>query len=372
MRKYAPIIISSLLSAFTAVVLYKQFENPREVIIRETIPARYTHQDGEDFLSGDRFRSVVSAAPTNFTKAAESVTAAVVNVKTFQEESGFPLWRSGTYSSSSGSGVIVSPDGYIVTNNHVISDGGTIEITLNDKRELKAEIIGIDLATDLALLRIKADNLAYLPFGNSDSLRVGEWVLAIGNPFDLESTVTAGIVSAKGRSIDILEGNDRIESFIQTDAAVNPGNSGGALVDAQGRWLGINTAISTRTGFFQGYSFAIPVNIVNKIVDDIIEYGAYQRAYLGVGIFELDGDYATENDLPLSQGVVVDNIDDGGSAQYAGILPKDVILAVDGRQVRSVPQLQEIVGRAKVGDTLTLTVFRNGREIEVPVRLKAG
>lgn len=271
-----------------------------------------------------------------------------------------------------GSGVIYSDDGYIVTNNHVVEFADELQVTLYDNRKFTAEVVGAYPKTDLAVLKIEASGLPTLDLADSDEAQIGEWVLAVGNPLNLTSTVTAGIISAKGRDINIIEGRDAIESFIQTDAAVNPGNSGGALVDAQGRWLGINTAISTRTGFFQGYSFAIPVNIVNKIVDDIIEYGAYQRAYLGVGIFELDGDYATENDLPLSQGVVVDNIDDGGSAQYAGILPKDVILAVDGRQVRSVPQLQEIVGRAKVGDTLTLTVFRNGREIEVPVRLKAG
>lgn len=269
-----------------------------------------------------------------------------------------------------GSGVIYTADGYIVTNNHVVEFADEIEVTLSDNRKFAAEVIGTYPNVDLAVLKIEANSLPTLEIGNSDQAQVGEWVLAVGNPMNLTSTVTAGIISAKGRDINIINNNEAIEAFIQTDAAVNPGNSGGALVDAEGRLLGINTAISSQTGFFQGYSFAIPVNIMTKIVDDIIEFGSFQRAYLGVGIIELDAEYAKEENLNVSQGVIIDNIAEGGSAQYAGLLPKDVIVEVDGRSIKSAPELQEIIGRSKVGDTLTLTILRNGGEKEVDVVLR--
>ena len=269
-----------------------------------------------------------------------------------------------------GSGVIYTEDGYIVTNNHVVEFADEIEVTLSDNRKFNAEIVGTYPNTDLAVLKIEANSLPTLAIGDSDLAQVGEWVLAVGNPLNLTSTVTAGIISAKGRDINIIETNEAIESFIQTDAAVNPGNSGGALVDAEGRLLGINTAISSQTGYFQGYSFAIPVNIMTKIVDDIIEFGSYQRAYLGVGIIELDAEYAQEENLPISQGVIIDQVAEGGSAQYAGLLPKDVIVGVDGRSIKSAPELQEIIGRSKVGDSLKLTVLRNGSERDVDVVLR--
>ena len=224
MKQYLLIAISSLLSAVLAVLAYRYIDPPKEVIIRETVAARYTNFDQMDV---SKQRLFLSASPTDFSSAAETVIPAVVNIKTIQGGGGFDLWGSSAVGSASGSGVIISDDGYIVTNNHVIEDSDEIEVTLNDKREYRAELIGTDPSTDLALIKVNAKDLPSLEFGNSDSLRVGEWVLAIGNPFNLESTVTSGIVSAKGRSIDILEGQDRIESFIQTDAAVNPGNSGG-------------------------------------------------------------------------------------------------------------------------------------------------
>ncbi len=372
MRKYAPMILSSLFSAVLAVVLYKQFEQPREVIIRETLPARYTTQNGEDVLTGEKFRSVISAAPTSFAKAAHSVTSAVVNIKTFQEDNGFPLFGSHSYSSaSSGSGVIVSPDGYIVTNNHVIADGGIIEVTLNDKREMRAEVIGVDESTDLALIRVKdGDNLPFLPFGNSDSLHVGEWVLAVGNPFDLESTVTAGIVSAKGRSIDILEGNDRIESFIQTDAAVNPGNSGGALVNTNGELIGINTAIITRTGRYEGYSFAVPSNLAAKVVRDLREYGVVQRGILGVFIEDLTNRQAKELGLPLIEGVYVSRITPGSGAEEAGLKPGDVLLGINGVKIRTRPEMQEQLGRYHPGNAVMVEYYRKGQTLTAEVILK--
>ena len=275
--------------------------------------------------------------------------------------------RSGT-----GSGVIYSSDGYIITNNHVVEDASDVEITLYDNRKFKAKVIGTDKKSDLAVVKIDASDLPPLRLADSDEAKVGEWVLAVGNPFDLTSTVTAGIISAKGRSINILGGGSAIESFIQTDAAVNPGNSGGALVDAQGRLLGINTAIATRTGSYAGYSFAIPVNLVTRIVDDIVEYGSFKRAFLGVQISELDSDYASQIGVDISQGVVVESLVDGGSAQYAGVQPKDVIVSVDGRKINTVPELQEVVGRAKEGDVLRLKVNRKGDVKEIDVRLKAG
>lgn len=270
-----------------------------------------------------------------------------------------------------GSGVFYTRDGYIVTNNHVVANADEVEVTLYDNRTYTAKVIGTEEKSDLAVIKIEGNNFPTLDFSNSDEAEVGEWVLAVGNPFDLTSTVTAGIVSAKGRSINLLGGGKAIESFIQTDAAVNPGNSGGALVDAEGGLLGINTAIATRSGVFSGYSFAIPVNLVRRIADDIIEYGSFQRAYLGVEISELDGDYAEQLGLPITQGVVIEKLVEGGSAKMSGLLPKDVIVGVDNREIKSVPELQEMIGQAKAGDIIEIAVNRDGEELYLPVRLKA-
>lgn len=272
-----------------------------------------------------------------------------------------------------GSGVIYTSDGYIITNNHVVNFADKIEVVLNDNRKFDAKVIGTYEKSDLAILKIEANSLPILELADSDRAEVGEWVLAVGNPFDLTSTVTAGIISAKGRSLQLLskENKDAIEAFIQTDAAVNPGNSGGALVTADGRLLGINTAIKTQTGVFSGYSFAIPSNLVKRIADDIIENGSFERAYLGVSIYDLDSEAAKTLGISLTQGVVIEELQDGGSAQYAGLLPKDVIVAVDGKEVNNVPELQEIIGRAKVGDILNITVHRQGDYKEIPVRLRA-
>jgi len=271
-----------------------------------------------------------------------------------------------------GSGVILSEDGYIVTNNHVVGFADKVDVTLYDNRKFQATIVGKDPQSDLAVLKIEAGGLPVLQKGDSDMARIGEWVLAVGNPFDLTSTVTAGIISAKGRDINVNDDKKAIESFIQTDAAVNPGNSGGALVDAQGRLIGINTAIASRTGSYAGYSFAIPVNIMNKIVDDIIEYGSYQRGFLGVNIVDIDSELAGELGLDISQGVVVDGLIDDGAAANAGLLPNDVITEVDGKIIKSAPELQELIGRAKVGDVVNLTVNRFGQIKNISVKLKAG
>jgi serine protease Do len=322
-----------------------------------------------------------SSVPFDFVQAAQKATPSVVNItakiartsRTSQEDFfNFFGGRGGGGGpvEGSGSGVVYSENGYILTNNHVVEGASELEVTLADNRKYKATLVGTDTRTDLAVIKIDATGLIPAEVGNSDDVRIGEWALAVGNPFDLTSTVTAGIISAKGRNIDLLGKGASIEAFIQTDAAVNPGNSGGALVDAQGKLIGINTAIATRTGSFQGYSFAIPVNLVRRVVDDIINYGTYKRPYLGVTILELDSDLAKELSVDASQGVVIDELVDGGSAQYAGLQVKDVIIGIDGREVKSVPELQEVIGRAKVGDTVNLKVLRKSKSIMVAVKLR--
>ena len=268
-----------------------------------------------------------------------------------------------------GSGVIINKDGYIITNNHVVANADDIEVVLNDNRSFKAKLVGTDPNTDLALLQIQANDLPYLSFVNSDDVKVGEWVLAVGNPFNLNSTVTAGIVSAKGRSIRILDSQSPIESFIQTDAAINPGNSGGALVNLNGDLIGINTAIASPTGSYSGYGFAVPSNLVNKVVEDLLEYGTVQRAYLGVFIRDVDSDIAAEENLDRTNGVFVDSVMANSAALAAGIEEGDVITAIDGTSISSVPELQERIGRRRPGDQVSITIDRNGRNKDLVVTL---
>ena len=271
-----------------------------------------------------------------------------------------------------GSGVIISADGYIVTNNHVVDFADEVTIKTFDGNTYKAAIVGRDPSTDLAVLKVDAKNLPTLEFGNSDKVKIGEWVLAVGNPYKyLTSTVTAGIISAVGRDIDIIRGEKTIEAFIQTDAAINPGNSGGALVDANGRLIGINTAIASQTGNYAGYSFAIPVNLMMKITKDIIENGAdIERTNLGVGVVELDEAYAKELNLDISEGMYVDEVMSGSAAEYAGILPTDIITEIDGKKVSNFKDLKEVIDYSKVGDTINVKVYRNGEHKTIPVRLK--
>ena len=271
---------------------------------------------------------------------------------------------------TSGSGVIISNDGYIVTNNHVIEGSQTVEVILNDKRSFDAQILGTDPSTDIAVLKVKANGLHYLTFGNSDELRLGEWVLAIGNPYNLTSTVTAGIVSAKARSINILSDNMAIESFIQTDAAVNPGNSGGALVNTQGQLIGINAAIASRTGAFSGYSFAIPVSIVKKVVNDIIEFGSVQRAILGVIITEATAESAKEYNIDRIEGVIVTGLRENSSAVEAGIERGDQIIAVNGIRINNPSELQEQISRYRPNDKITVTIIRKNKERQLNVTLR--
>jgi serine protease Do len=288
----------------------------------------------------------------------------------FRYESPQPQQRGPQARVGTGSGVIINADGYIVTNNHVIQQADDIEVTLNDNRIFKAKVIGTDPSTDLALIQIRGSDMPYLPLANSDEVEVGEWVLAVGNPFNLNSTVTAGIVSAKARNINILQDQSAIESFIQTDAAINPGNSGGALVDMSGGLIGINTAIASPTGAYAGYGFAVPSNIVSKVVEDLIKYGMVQRGYLGIMIRNVDGNLATEKDLSTTVGVYVDSITGNSAAGEAGVRVEDVITEVNGNKVKSTGELLEYIGRQRPGDKVNLTVDRKGKEIEFLVTLR--
>lgn len=308
----------------------------------------------------------------DFTYAAETCVDAVVYVKVavpvhvrrphsiFDFFLGVP--SGGTREQiGSGSGVIIRPDGYIVTNNHVVGDASRIEVTLNNNQTYPATLVGADPATDVAIIKIEADSLPVVPFADSDRLRLGEWVIAIGSPYDLRSTITAGIVSAKGRSMpDYKSGEVKIESFIQTDAAVNPGNSGGALVNKQGELVGVNTAIISQTGSYAGYSFAIPSNMVHKIADDLISFGSVQRVMLGVTVAEIDAEFATRLKLSSPMGVYINEVQRGGAADRAGIRSGDVILSIQDKRINSFANLQEAVSRYSPGDKIEMVIFRDG------------
>jgi len=268
-----------------------------------------------------------------------------------------------------GSGVIISSNGYIITNNHVIDQADEIEVTLHNNDKYKAKLIGTDPSTDLALLQIKKDGLLALYFGNSDHVEVGEWVIAVGNPFNLNSTVTAGIVSAKGRNINIIDDKSAIEAFIQTDAAINPGNSGGALVNLNGELIGINTAIASPTGSYAGYGFAIPVNIVKKVVEDFYKYGMVQRAYLGIMIRNIDGNLKNDRHLKISEGAFVDSINSNSAAGEAGVEVGDVIVKVENKPILKSADLLEQIGRHRPGDQVGVTVNRNGKDLFFDVTL---
>ncbi|WP_026461670.1 Do family serine endopeptidase [Adhaeribacter aquaticus] len=333
----------------------------------------------------------------NFIVAAEKVTPAVVHVMTeygrqasrsgrgelmdpflrdfFGEDLGNFHQRQGP-SMGSGSGVIISSNGYIVTNNHVIDKADKIEVVLDDKRRLEATLVGTDPSTDIAVLKVKADNLTTVRYGNSDNVKVGEWVLAVGNPFNLNSTVTAGIISAKGRSVGIIQATDEknqntgIESFLQTDAAVNPGNSGGALVNLNGDLIGINTAIASRRGSFEGYSFAVPSSIVSKVVDDLLKYGEVQRALLGVRMQEVNAELAKEKKIKTLNGVYVVSTTENSAAKAAGIEQGDVITHINNNPVNTSAQLQEQVARYRPGDKIKVTVLRDNEPKTVTATLR--
>ncbi len=322
----------------------------------------------------------------DFRIAAKIANPAVVHIKTSGSRSsedthefnnpfdffGFPFDRFDRFgpSEATGSGVILTNTGYIVTNNHVIEGGSNYEITLFDNRKFDAKLIGRDPSTDLALLKIEAEGLPFLKFGDSDKIEVGEWCVAVGNPFNLTSTVTAGIVSAKGRNINILNDKFKIESFIQTDAAVNPGNSGGALVTLTGELIGINTAIASRTGSYAGYSFAIPSRIVQKVVNDLMEFGKVQRGFLGVSIQDLNAKLANEYDINRNKGVYIAGVNPGSGAEQAGIQKGDVIFKINDVEVNNSAEMQEQIGRLRPGDKVKVTYLRANKEYTTQVILK--
>jgi len=311
----------------------------------------------------------------DFTKAAKETVDAVVHVKNTSVKTVRDPYAELFYGKSSGrqyaqvgtgSGVIISSDGYIITNNHVIREATALEITLNNRKTYKAKLIGTDSKSDIALLKIDATDLPFVTFANSDNLQVGEWVLAVGNPYNLTSTVTAGIVSAKGRD---LEGNNIHESFIQTDAAVNPGNSGGALVNTRGELVGINTAISSKTGSFIGYSFAVPSNIAKKVIDDLLEYGNVQQAILGVKGGELNGIISKKMDLQVTEGFYVSDVIDNSGAAIAGIKTNDIITKLDEVKIKSYSDLSGYLNSKQPGAHLQVTVLRDDTELEFDVTL---
>ena len=377
MNRFWSTVLAGAIGGVMTIGAAKLFEKPQIVSQETAAVARQVNYGG-------------TPVPFDFTKAAERSMDAVVHIKASESrEAAIQRQRDQRYAdpfqfffgqrfqyepqprAGTGSGVIYTDDGYIITNNHVVDFADEFEVTLHDNREFKARLVGRDESTDMAIIKIDATGLPAIEIGNSDDVRVGEWVLAVGNPFDLTSTVTAGIVSAKARDIDIIKGTSGIESFIQTDAAVNPGNSGGALVDVDGRLIGINSAIATPTGVFAGYSFAIPVNLVKRIADDLIKYGSYKRPYLGVNIATMDSNIARQLNIEYTQGVaVVELADMKGSAAQAGVKENDIITKVNGKNVTTTAELMEYIGRSKVGETVNLTVVRDGKMQVVPVRLK--
>ena len=346
----------------------------KTVVVENNIPpssARWTD-----------FAPTSAAVPTDFVDAAEASVEAVVHVKITAERLqnyynpfgdlffGRPSTPQRQEVQGSGSGVILSEDGYIVTNNHVIKDAKEITVVTANNDEFDAVLVGTDPTTDIALLKIEAAGLQKITVANSDNVRLGQWVLAVGNPFNLTSTVTAGIISAKGRDINIIDEQSAIESFLQTDAAVNPGNSGGALVNTGGELVGINTAISSRSGSFEGYSFAVPSNLMMKVVGDLKEFGRVQRAFMGINYNELNATLSEELDLKVNSGVYVANVLRGGAADDAGIEKGDVIINIDGKQVRTGADLTEAIGSHRPGETLDVVVNRDGRNEKFNLVLK--
>jgi serine protease Do len=404
MKNFGLTILTAFLGGAMAIGTYKVFEKKDDGMSFEDRQKVY-------FTSNHQAPIMSSSGELDFTQAAAAVTPAVVYIRTTysaQQSSGGQDQMEQLFGDmfgqrvrpqnqgpqrASGSGVIISTDGYIVTNNHVVEKADKIEVTTNDKRTFQAKVIGTDPNTDLALIKVTATNLPIVKLGNSDDARVGEWVLAVGNPFNLTSTVTAGIISAKGRNIGIIgsENNDEsqgnpfaptrrqqgaptlnkgIESFIQTDAAINPGNSGGALVNTKGELIGINAAIASHTGSYEGYGFAIPVNLAKKVLNDLEKFGSVKRGYVGVSFSELNPDVAQQLGVSKTVGLYVNDLVAGGGAEEAGIKKGDIITKVEGNTVYESSDLQERVARLQPGDKIKVTVQRGSEEKTFNITLK--
>lgn len=369
MKRWIALFLVAIAGGAVSLGLYKLIEKKPQYTYDYRLPVRAVN-----YMPG-------SFSEPDFEGAAAISIHAVVHIKTeFQQrnnvyENFFDFFNFHQAPNSPvigmGSGVIIAPDGYIVTNNHVVQDADDITVTLNDKRVYKGKVVGNDPGTDLAVIKIEETNLPYLVYGNSDEVKIGQWVLAVGNPFNLTSTVTAGIVSAKARDINILGEQSSIESFIQTDAAVNPGNSGGALVDTRGQLIGINAAIASGTGSYVGYSFAIPVNIVKKVVDDIMKFGKIKRAYMGIYYREIDDEFAKDNGLSDLRGIYLSDVVQGGPADKAGLKKGDVIVNIQGSPINSKSEMSEVIGQHSPGDKITISAIRNGKQLELPVTLQS-
>ncbi len=364
------IILSVILSGITSVIVINYHERHRERVAMNLPAAQISRV------------SLTQQSYPDFTFAAENCVKAVVHVKVlskgaiqtyslfdffFGNGSPQPMQREQL---SAGSGVIISPDGYIVTNSHVVSGAEEISVTLENNKSFKARLIGADEVTDIAVVKIEASGLPYLEFGDSDALRLGEWVIAIGNPYNLTNTITAGIVSAKSRSMPSYDEGFKIESFIQTDAAVNPGNSGGALVNIKGELVGINTAIASRTGSFTGYSFAVPASIARKIVNDFVDFGEVKRALLGITMQDMSSELARERGIRDVKGVYVSDVLKGGAAHKAGIRESDIILSINGKPVNSSPEVQEQISKFRPKDRIKVVILREGKQKELSVVLE--
>jgi len=369
MKKIASLLFVSVLGGAITLGSYKLFieEEPEQFLPQNNtensfIPVNNSHTYGTN---------------VDFTEAAEKTVHAVVHVKNVAVFKGGPrsIWEQTPYGNNggralqgAGSGVIITPDGYIVTNNHVIDGASEIEVTLNDNKTYKAEVIGSDPISDIALIKVDANvDLEYIPFGNSDNMELGEWVLAVGNPFNLKSTVTAGIISAKARDLNVRDNSP--QSFIQTDAAINPGNSGGALVNINGELIGINTAISSPSGSYIGYAFAVPSNNARKIVEDIMEFGDVQQGILGIRGSSINNEITREFDLNTSQGVMVGEVTPGSGAEKSGIQQNDIIKKIDNIEINKFSDLTGYINSKRPGDEVNVKLLRNGKEREVSVEL---
>lgn len=392
MRKFASLLLAAVMGSAITIGITGGWKND------DGDKVRIEHVGVPVSQVGYKVNDKGEVVPLDFTATAEKATTAVVHIRSSssgrstsrqqQEVDPFEYFfgprggqgQRGGPSMSAGSGVIINSDGYIVTNNHVVEGADKVEVTLSNNRTYPAEVLGTDPDTDLAVIKINQKNLPALAFVDSDQTKVGEWVLAVGNPFNLNSTVTAGIISAKGRNIGIINSNaadqqaqrTAIESFIQTDAAINPGNSGGALVNIEGGLIGINTAIASQTGSYSGYGFAVPANIVSKVVEDIIGYGTVQRGWLGVSVGTVNNDLVSEKELKVEDGAYVSGFAEGAksAAEAAGIKEGDVIVKLDDHDIRTSTALIEYIGRKRPGDKVVAVVDRNGKKMTFNITLR--